>query len=109
MTHPVYDGDEDLKSAFYAEALAHGKLDGELRRFAEVAGAHERAHAARIRRALGRHARPAPSFRFGKATRERASFIATAPSSVGTRRIERPVGPVNPHQVTMVLPAATTA
>jgi hypothetical protein len=69
---------EDLKSAFYAEALAHGKLDGELRRFAEVAGSHERAHAARLRRALGRHARPAPTFRFGKATRERAAFIATA-------------------------------
>jgi hypothetical protein len=69
---------EDLKSAFYAEALAHGKLEGELRRFAEVAGAHERAHAARIRRALGRHARQAPTFRFGKATRGRASFIATA-------------------------------
>jgi hypothetical protein len=69
---------EDLKSAFYAEALAHGKLDGELRRFAEVAGAHERAHAARLRRALGRHARPAATFRFGKATRERSTFIATA-------------------------------
>jgi len=69
---------EDMKSAFYADALAHGKLEGELRRFAEVAGAHERAHAARLRRALGRHARPTPTFRFGKATRERASFIATA-------------------------------
>jgi hypothetical protein len=69
---------EDLKSAFYADALAHSAVDGELRRFAEVAGAHERAHAARLRRALGRHARPAPTFRFGKSTRERASFIATA-------------------------------
>jgi hypothetical protein len=69
---------EDLTSAFYGQALDHGGLSGELRHFAEVAGAHERAHAARLRRALGRHARPAPTFKFGKSTRDRASFIATA-------------------------------
>jgi hypothetical protein len=69
---------EDLKSAFYGDALAHGALRGELRRFAEVAGEHERAHAAVLRRALGRHARPAPRFRFGRSTRERDTFLATA-------------------------------
>jgi hypothetical protein len=69
---------EDLKSAFYAEALANGALRGELRRFAEVAGGHERAHATFLRRALGRHAQPAPRFRFGASTRQPAAFAATA-------------------------------
>jgi hypothetical protein len=69
---------EELKSAFYAEALANGALRGELRRFAEVAGGHEREHATFLRRALGRHAQPIPRFRFGASTRQPASFAATA-------------------------------
>lgn len=69
---------EDLKSAFYAQALANGALRGEQRRFAEVAGAHERAHARFLRRALGRHAQPAPQFHFGASTRQATEFAATA-------------------------------
>ena len=69
---------EELKSSFYADALANGALSGELKRFAEVAGGHERAHAAFLRRALGKHARPVPRFRFGAATREAVAFTATA-------------------------------
>jgi hypothetical protein len=69
---------EDLKSAFYAEALDHGALRGELRQFAKVAGEHERAHAALLRRALGRSAKPTPQFRFGRSVREHAEFVTTA-------------------------------
>jgi hypothetical protein len=69
---------EDLKSSFYAEALAKGGLQGELRQFAEVAGAHEREHASFLRRALGSHARPVPQFHFGASVRQPGAFAATA-------------------------------
>ena len=69
---------EDLKSGFYADALAHGRLHGEVKRFAEIAGAHERAHAAFLRRALGGHARPEAHFRFGALTRDRMKFVTAA-------------------------------
>jgi hypothetical protein len=69
---------EDLLSGFYAAALARGGLSGELKRFAEVAGEHERDHASFIRQALGSHARPKASFRFGALTRSRAKFVPAA-------------------------------
>ncbi|MFN2627814.1 MAG: ferritin-like domain-containing protein [Gaiellaceae bacterium] len=69
---------EYLKAAFYDEAIAHNRLRGELRRFANVAGAHEREHVRVLKRALGRHARPQPSFRFGAATRDPDTFAARA-------------------------------
>lgn len=69
---------EYLKSAFYAEALAQGRLKGEVREFAEVAGGHERDHVQAIKGALGSHARRAPRFRFGVATRDPKRFQETA-------------------------------
>ena len=69
---------EYLASAFYGEALAQGALQGELRRFAEIAGAHERAHVSFLKRALGSHARPQPAVDFGTATRNRQKFVSTA-------------------------------
>jgi hypothetical protein len=65
---------EYLQEALYAEALDRGKLSGELREFAETAGAHERAHVAFVRKALGRAAPSRPRFRFGDATRDPRKF-----------------------------------
>ena len=69
---------EDLKSEFYADALARGGLSGEVRQFAQVAGDHEQAHARFLRKALGPHARTRQTFRFGQLTRDRAKFIPAA-------------------------------
>ena len=69
---------EDLQAAFYAGALAHGSLSGELRDFADVVGSHERQHAAFIRNVLGTKARRAPRFDFGDAVRSPKRFAATA-------------------------------
>jgi hypothetical protein len=56
---------EYVQGGLYAEALRRGVLDGELRKYAEVAGGHERAHAALLRKALGEGARRAPKLDFG--------------------------------------------
>jgi hypothetical protein len=69
---------EELTAAFYAEALARGRLRGELREFARIVGAHERAHVRFIRGALGRKARRRPAFDFGSATANERAFTATA-------------------------------
>jgi hypothetical protein len=47
---------EYLQASFYAEALAHARLTGELREFAEVVGGHEQAHVDYIKKALGPYA-----------------------------------------------------
>lgn len=69
---------EELQAAFYAGALAHGSLRGELRDFADVVGSHERQHAAFIRTALGAKAGKTPRFGFGDAVRTPKRFAATA-------------------------------
>jgi hypothetical protein len=69
---------ERLQAAFYAAALRAGRLTGEARQFAEVAGAHEQAHLRYLLGVLGPHAREAPSFRFGDAVSDQSKFIATA-------------------------------
>ena len=69
---------EYLQATFYDEALAHARLQGELREFAEVVGDHERAHVAFLKKALGAHARSKPTFTFGRATRDSKKFAATA-------------------------------
>jgi hypothetical protein len=51
---------EELQADFYARALRGLALRGDWLRFAQVVGAHERAHVAFLRRALGAAARPAP-------------------------------------------------
>jgi ferritin-like protein len=69
---------EYLQAAFYTEASRHGALRGELRTFAETVGAHERAHVAFLRSALGAAADPRPPFHFGDATRDERRFGAAA-------------------------------
>jgi Ferritin-like domain len=69
---------EDLKAQFYREALAQAGLRGEIRRFAEVAGSHEQAHADFLRGALGRRARKRASFSFGSSTQDARKFRSTA-------------------------------
>ena len=69
---------EYLEAAFYTEAVKMGALDGETLRFAQVVGAHERAHVAFLRKALGSAAVKRPSFNFRGTTEDQATFQATA-------------------------------
>jgi rubrerythrin len=59
---------EQLQAAFYTEALRRARLQGELRQFATVVGAHERAHVARLTSQLGSSASRAPAFDLSTAT-----------------------------------------
>ena len=69
---------EELEAAFFTEAERRARLTPALRRFARVVGAHERAHVAFLRNALGSKARKRSTFDFGQATRERRAFAAAA-------------------------------
>ena len=69
---------EYLQAAFYTAAVEHGHLAGEVRSFAEVVAGHERAHVAYLRKALGPHARPRPTFDFGDATKTERAFLKAA-------------------------------
>ena len=69
---------EYLQAAFYGEAMKRGALKGDVRRFAEVVAGHERAHVAYLRKALGRHARPRPTFDFGHSTGSQEAFLKAA-------------------------------
>lgn len=69
---------EYLQQAFYEEAREADALSGELLRFAQVVGDHEREHVASLRRALGGDARSEPAFRFGEAVESEAKFAAAA-------------------------------
>jgi len=69
---------EYMESAFFGEAAAGGGLSGELLEFARTVGAHERAHVAFLRKALGPKARKRPTFDFGNATRDPQAFTSAA-------------------------------
>jgi rubrerythrin len=69
---------ERLQAAFYTEAVARKKLRGELRQFAKVVGAHEREHAAFVKKVLGRSAPRKARFHFGNATGDPAAFARAA-------------------------------
>jgi hypothetical protein len=69
---------EQLQSAFYSEALERAGLQGDLRDFAQVVGAHEHAHVAFLRKVLGPAAGPARSFHFGDATSNPQRFSVAA-------------------------------
>jgi rubrerythrin len=69
---------EYLTAAFYGETVDKGAVRGELRRFAQVVGAHERAHVALLRKVLGKKARPRPRLDFGTATSEPKRYLAAA-------------------------------
>jgi rubrerythrin len=69
---------EYLQATFYTEAVEHGRLRGEVRQFAEIVSEHERAHVAYLRKALGSHARPRPTFDFHGTTRKERPFLQAA-------------------------------
>ena len=69
---------EYLEAAFYTEAVAMGALSGELRLFARVVGAHERAHVRALRAALGSAAVARPRFNFRGTTEDAGAFAETA-------------------------------
>src|SRR3954447_23231154 len=69
---------EYLEAAFYTEAEAMGALSGELALFAQVVGAHERAHVKALKAALGRQAVKRPKFDFRGTTESASDFAATA-------------------------------
>ena len=69
---------EYLEAAFYAEAIAKGKLTGTVLRFAEVVGSHEAAHVAALKGVLGSKAVSTPSFDFKGTTGSWKTFLATS-------------------------------
>jgi hypothetical protein len=69
---------EQLKSAFYAEAVRKARLTGELRQFARTVNVHEHTHLQFIHQALRGKARVPPTFNFGSATSDARRFTAAA-------------------------------
>jgi rubrerythrin len=65
---------EYAEADFYAEAVRRGKLDGELRAFAEQVSGQEDDHVAFIKSALGSSAAGKPEFDFGDATGDPDAF-----------------------------------
>jgi hypothetical protein len=95
---------EELQAAFYARAVGAGKLTGELREFARVVAGHEHEHVGALRKALGKHARPASRFSFGAAVTSPASFAKTA-----TELEELAVGAYNGQATNLSKPALAAA
>ena len=69
---------EYLESAFYAEAVSKGALSGQLKTFATVVAAHEKAHVQALQKALGSKAVKKPSFDFKGTTASSSTFSATS-------------------------------
>ncbi len=69
---------EYLETAFYRQARAKAGLKGETATFAKVAGAHEAAHVAAIKKVLGSKAVKSPSFDFGAAVMSQGAFQKAA-------------------------------
>lgn len=69
---------EYLETAFYRQARANAGLRGETARFARVAGAHEAAHVAAIKKVLGSKAVKSPTFDFGATVQSQKAFQTTA-------------------------------
>jgi Ferritin-like domain len=85
---------EELQAALYTQALAHAGLTGELRQYAEIVGAHERAHVAFLRQTLGAKAKPAPAFDFGDAVAapDRFGRAARALEDLGVAALDGQAG-----------------
>jgi hypothetical protein len=64
---------EELQADFYSRAAAL-RLQADWAQFAHVAGSHERAHVAFLRRILGARAQPAPSLTLDQAPGDPAAF-----------------------------------
>jgi rubrerythrin len=71
---------EQLKAAFYDQALARAGLKGELREFARTVAEHEKSHVAFLKQALGGAAGPAPQPDFGDRLADADAFTAAAVS-----------------------------
>jgi hypothetical protein len=69
---------EYLEAAFYAEAVAKGNFTGKIGDFAKVVSAHENAHVAFLKSALGSAAVKSPKFDFKGTNIDQAKFAATA-------------------------------
>ncbi len=69
---------EYLEAAFYREAVKSGKFTGKLGRFASIVSAHENAHVAFLKKALGAAAVKSPRFDFKGTSTDQAKFKATA-------------------------------
>lgn len=69
---------EYLQAGFYGDAVAHGRLKGEVREFAEIVAGHERDHVQFLRKALGSNARKRPRFDFRDATQDQRKFLSAA-------------------------------
>jgi rubrerythrin len=69
---------EYIEAGFYAQALAKGKLSGELRDYVSAVRGHERAHVAFLERALGSNARKKPTLAFGDTISDPQKFTAAA-------------------------------
>ena len=69
---------EYLEAAFYAEAVSKGKFSGKVGDFAKTVSAHENAHVAFLKGALGSAAVKRPKFDFKGTTTDQAKFMATS-------------------------------
>ena len=69
---------EYLEAEFYTQASSGNTLQGELAEFSRIVGAHERAHVAFLKSALGAKAVAKPTFDFKGTTENQAQFQATA-------------------------------
>lgn len=69
---------EYLEAAFYAEAVAKGKLHGSAQRFANVVAGHEAAHVKALKQVLGSKATKKPKFDFQGTTASQGTFLKTA-------------------------------
>lgn len=69
---------EYLEAAFYTEAVSKGRFSGKVGTFAKIVAAHEKAHVAFLKSALGSAAVAQPKFDFKGTTTSEAKFKATA-------------------------------
>jgi rubrerythrin len=69
---------EYLEADFYAQAVAKGNFTGDTNTFARTVAAHERAHVAFLKSALGKKAVKKPTFDFKDTVTDQTKFEATA-------------------------------
>jgi hypothetical protein len=69
---------EYIEAGFYSDAVAKGKLTGDLLDYATTVRDHERAHVAFLKGALGDKARRKPKLDFGETTSDPKRFAAAA-------------------------------
>ena len=69
---------EYIEAGFYGEAVGKGKLPADLAGYARTVYAHEQAHVAFLKQALGAKARVRPRMTFGSATTDPGAFTEAA-------------------------------